>query len=265
LSRIIKADNLIVSQPKLLATLLVGKGGKEVGREESLLSPVSRDDIQDVEKVRAEVDSIIKETEQMVLDILEQARAEASHIIEDARDEAQEIRTQVRVEAEQIRNKARESGYKEGLQKAYQETEDRRKRALAECDKMLEEAKKEKEAIIRSAEGDIVRLALAVAEKIVEKEIQQDTDITINLVRNVLSMVGDAQAVKLRVSPEEFERLAAERDKLTGADQNIGELHLQPHSGIKPGGLILDSEVGTIDARVETRLQNIADALLGEG
>lgn len=264
MSRIIKSDHLIINQPKILGFLARENATHGVVDDQYAVPASFQTEIREVDNVRIEAEEIIKETEEMVLDILDKARSEASGIITKAQDEAHEIKLQAASEAGRIREEARVLGYNEGLQQAAEEMEQIKKQTISECEKLINEARKQKETILRSTEGDIVRLALAVAEKIVEKEISQDNDIIVNLVQKALSMLGNVESFKLLVNPRDLDNLVEGQAGLTRPEQGINKTSLQPDMRIKPGGFILDSEVGSVDARLETRLQNVTDALMEE-
>jgi len=239
-----------------------GKGLAEIRNNEALVEPDKRE--LEVEELRTEVAEVIREAEDMVKEILENARAEAQQVIASAEEEADRIKNLARQEAELIKKHSWEEGYREGQEKAFQEIEDLRSKTLLECHQMVEEARKTKESIIRSAEEDIVSLALAIARKIIDKEVRENSDIIINLIRSTLAMVGNAGNSKILVNSHDFETVAENRFSLASPGQAIEHLEVQLDNRITPGGFIIESDVGIVDAQLETRISKVAEALMGE-
>jgi flagellar assembly protein FliH len=117
-----------------------------------------------------------------------------------------------------------------------------------------------REQMIHQTERQMVQLALAVARRIVHREISIDQDLLIAMARVALDRLGESAQVTVRLNPEDFEATAAVRSaQWTGthvsvvADARVGR-----------GGCRVESEFGTLDAGVDAQIQEIARALLGE-
>lgn len=275
LSKIIKSHNLILVEPITINHLraedaiwemteieLEIEGTKGIQTMGSFSPDISgeKEDKIDLDQVRNEAENILRETEVMITDILERARTEATSIIAEARHEAQEIKNQALEEAKNLGQNAQETGYQDGWQKALAENEEERQRAVKESQRLIEEASQERIKIIQSSEEVMVRLALSIAKKIVGKEIEQNPDIIISLVKEALELIGDADSVKILVHPQDFEMLMNERIRLV--DPGTTSLNLQADALITSGGCLLESDVGVIDATMETRVANLKNALL---
>ena len=50
-------------------------------------------------------------------------------------------------------------------------------------------------------------------------------------------------------------------DRLNEMDDRIQKIDIETDRRVGPGGCMLDTESGNVDARIETELQNIEDAL----
>jgi flagellar assembly protein FliH len=117
-----------------------------------------------------------------------------------------------------------------------------------------------REQMIHQTERQMVQLALAVARRIVHREISIDQDLLIAMARVALDRLGESAQVTVRLNPEDFEATAVVRSaQWTGthvsvvADARVGR-----------GGCRVESEFGTLDAGVDAQIQEIARALLGE-
>jgi len=124
----------------------------------------------------------------------------------------------------------------------------------------LEELTTLRQQMIHETERQMVQLALAIARRVVHREVSIDQDLLIAMARVALDRLGESAQVTVRLSPEDFEATAAVRSaQWTGtqvtvvADARVGR-----------GGCRVESEFGTMDAGVDGQIHEIARALLGE-
>ena len=117
-----------------------------------------------------------------------------------------------------------------------------------------------REQMIHQTERQMVQLALAVARRVVHREISLDQDLLIAMARVALDRLGESAQVTVRLNPQDFEATASARTaEWTGthvtvvADARVGR-----------GGCRIESEFGAMDAGVDAQIQEIARALLGE-
>ena len=124
----------------------------------------------------------------------------------------------------------------------------------------LEELTTLRQQMIHETERQMVQLALAIARRVVHREVSIDHDLLIAMARVALDRLGESAQVTVRLSPEDFEATSAVRAaQWTGthvtvvADARVGR-----------GGCRVESEFGAMDAGVDGQIHEIARALLGE-
>jgi flagellar assembly protein FliH len=114
--------------------------------------------------------------------------------------------------------------------------------------------------MIAQTERQIVELSLAVARRIVHREIALDHDLLIAIARVALDRLGESAQVTIRLHPEEYEAISGARvAEFAGSNVKIVP---DPRTG--RGGCRVESEMGMLDAGVDAQIQEIARALLGE-
>jgi type III secretion protein L len=171
--------------------------------------------------------------------ILEQARLEREQLIEDARQEA-----------ERLREHAREEG---------------RKEARAEANALLVKARIEREKIIANAEPQLVGLGRRIAEKIIGRELEVNPDVIVDVVRQALQTVKQQREIIVRVNPADLSALQGRRGDVIAALARAKDVDLRADPDIGAGGCVVESELGTIDAQLDTQLGVIERLLAGEG
>jgi flagellar assembly protein FliH len=179
--------------------------------------------------------------------------AVASENIPRVKSEAQKIIERATAEAEAIRNEAREDGRREGREESSARIEE----ALSTLNQAVNERKK----IIKDAESEILRLALKVAEQIIRSEVSLHRDVCLNIVSEAIGRVSDREQIIVKVNREDAEYLKRYKDRLSGMLDGVKSFSIIEDSNIEPGGCVIETNLGFVDARIATKLKSIEEAL----
>lgn len=176
-----------------------------------------------------------------------EARAEARRILAEAETEARELRET----AERVARELREAAYEEG-----------REAALLEFTQLLLEARERRDSALASAERDLLRLAVKVAEKIIGREVERDGGSALaDIVSTALRHARQNESLTVRVNPSDMPSVEAHRARLDPAGR-ARFLDLVPDPRVQHGGCVIESESGTVDAQLSTQLRVLERALL---
>ncbi len=176
------------------------------------------------------------------------ARAEAIRILREAEEKAEEIRQTAETDAENLKNEA----YRQG-----EET------ALNEFQQNLFESREIREKVWRETEKDLLRLSVRLAEKIIGREIKKDTKAIIDIVSTALQNARQQERLTVRVNPSDLPTVEKEKEKFSSGGR-IQFVDFVADPRVSTGGCLIESEVGTIDARLETQLRVLERALLSQ-
>ncbi len=199
--------------------------------------------------------------------ILMEARAEASELIAAARASAAD-------EAPKIREVAQKSGHEEGVQAGLEEgraaghAEATAQYAQALLDlttrwsQTLDLLHQSMPAHAADAKTDLIRLALAIANRITHQQPARNPEVAKAIVEETLRMVGSARAVVLLANPAEVDMLQTYLPELLAKIRTIESVQLTPDKTISTGGCIVRFGAGQIDAQLETQIKRITDELL---
>ena len=173
--------------------------------------------------------------------ILSAARADATKI----RAEAKEILNQVKEEMERSKKEGFEKGHQEGLENALE---------------MLHRVKELRAKLFSDNEGEIIKLVLEIAKKVIGREFSENDKAVLNVIRLALSdAVGDK--IIVRVNPEDYKNIKNNQKELISATDGSSTLQLREDEEVQPGGCIVETDIGTIDAQIDTQLSAIKKAL----
>ena len=117
-----------------------------------------------------------------------------------------------------------------------------------------------REQMIHQTERQMVQLALAVARRIVHREISLDQDLLVAMARVALDRLGESAQVTVRLNPEDFDATAAARStQWTGTHVSV-----VADARVARGGCRVESDFGLMEAGADAQIQEIARALLGD-
>lgn len=170
-----------------------------------------------------------------------------------ARSEAQQIVEQAQIEAEAVRQEARAEGRQEGHKEAAQK--------INEALDALNEAVKERKKIIKDAEGEILRLSLKIAEKIIHSEVSLHPDVSLNIVTEAIGRISDREQIIIKVNREDAEYIKRYKDRLANMLDGVKSFSIIEDANIEPGGCVIETNLGFIDSRISTKLKSIEEAL----
>jgi flagellar assembly protein FliH len=108
-------------------------------------------------------------------------------------------------------------------------------------------------ALRKQAEGDLVRLAIAIARRILHRELAVDSEALLGLTKAALSKIDQREIHKIRTHPENVPLLERVLDQGRGR----GRIEISADGRLDRGALIIDTARGQLDASVETHLEEI--------
>lgn len=149
-----------------------------------------------------------------------------------------------------------QQGYADGLRAVREEQEPAVHRLAA----LARDALVESEQLTRALERQVVELSLAIAEKVIERETRIDREIVLGVVRGALQELAGAIGVQVRVHPDEYDLVAAHWQELEHGSAAQGG-RLVADDRVQPGGCLIETRAGQVDAQLSTRLDQVAQTL----
>ncbi len=200
--------------------------------------------------------------------IVSRARAQAAAIVAEARADAAREALRVREEARVAgQAEGRKNGLVEGRQQGHDEALAATQKVLMELQsrwgQMLELLRQHMPVHVADARTDLIKLALAIAEKVTRQEGLRNRAIAPSLVEETLRMIGTARLVSIHAGAVEMDLLQQYLPDLKRKFGSIESMELVIDESVGPGGCELRG-AGIIDARLETQLRWIAEEILGE-
>jgi flagellar assembly protein FliH len=187
--------------------------------------------------------------------------ARADECIASAEAEAAEIVAKAQGEADAIRREAAEEGCKAAMKEFDKTVAAHLAPAIAAIGQMDAELRHAKQAWISQWEKDVVRLASAIAARVIRRELRVQPDITLSLLQEALDLAAGSPNVRSHLNPEDYESLGGEVRTLIDAMSSLGDTEVIPDASVTRGGCRVETRFGTIDQQIESQLQRIEEEL----
>jgi type III secretion protein L len=102
-----------------------------------------------------------------------------------------------------------------------------------------------------------VPLALKAAQKIVGKQIELEPHTVIEIIKNSIRAVAQHKKIVLYVNEKEFELFEKHKSELKAMFDELESLSIRKREDIEPGGCIIETERGIINAQLSKKWQTL--------
>lgn len=157
---------------------------------------------------------------------------------------------------------------RDGYEKGFEEGKRQAERGLANVFRALREAVEDldglRDQVLRESEEDLLKLAVMIARKVIHQEIATDRMILAKIVAAAVSSASEREDIVIRLNPEDHRLVAAHKHLYLNGFNDDRLLDLKSDDSVTPGGCIVDTAMGEIDARTDAQLDEIFRRLLEE-
>ncbi|HNL70625.1 MAG TPA: flagellar assembly protein FliH, partial [Leptospiraceae bacterium] len=247
-----------------------------------------------IEEIEAELERYRKETEEKIQKMLEEAheraraieeegKSVAFNLIQESKEKAKREEETARVNAEQlverakleverlikeadmrvneIEHEAYTKGYDAGREVGFKRGQSEVRRLIDRIGTIVGQAIDVREEIIAASEKQMVDMILMVARKVIKDEVAERKEVVLNNIREALKRIKDRDRVDIRVNFADLELTTAHKDELIKMMESLRKVNIYEDSRIDRGGCIIETDVGSIDARISTQLKEIEEAI----
>jgi len=249
-----------------------------VQQESRRIAQEAKQEIQEFkEKIQFELHTQIEELNQYQLELdAEKQELELLHqnLEAEKRKVQEETFEKSREEGRQV---GHEEGYRAGLaqgreelaqqidtevQKMVSERFNEHSRSLLPVlDKLVNELAGVRQTLLKHWEENILQIAAAIAYQTITRELAKPNQISLDLLREALELAIQCTALKVKMNPNDLKQLHDPVHLLLEETGNLAHTELIPDPKITPGGCLVETSLGTIDQRLESRLERIISEL----
>jgi flagellar assembly protein FliH len=184
------------------------------------------------------------------------AEAALSAANESPQDEARRL-AQLEQKSEQRARESYAAGLRDGETAARARSAAELQSAIERLARSVDEIAGLRPRLRAEAEADLIRLSLAIARRVLRRELAIDPDALHGLVLGALEKLQGQEIARVRVHPSHASLLAAcLREKSAAA-----AIEVISDPAREPGAVLFETQRGNLDASVESQLQEIERGL----
>ena len=114
----------------------------------------------------------------------------------------------------------------------------------------------EKKLIVQEQDYDkiVLQVSFLIAESILKKELEKDS-IIFEVLKEAISKIVGANEVVVKLNPSDYEMLNEAHQKIYS--ETFKKIKYEATEGIERGGCLIESEIGNVDARMSSRINEL--------
>jgi flagellar assembly protein FliH len=162
------------------------------------------------------------------------------------------------VDTAAIERDAFTKGYAQGERAGLDAAATRADAMLRRLAQTIEELGELRNEMIHRTERQAVQLVLAIAERIVQRELTLDRSLLLGMARVALDRLGEYGSATIRLNPDDYQAIGA-KPSIDGA-----AVEVLSDSSVPRGGCHVQSDFGFMDVSPESQFRELARALLSD-
>ncbi|MBC2711752.1 MAG: hypothetical protein HGJ94_12425 [Desulfosarcina sp.] len=160
-----------------------------------------------------------------------------------------------------------EEAFNKGIDQGRAETigaqQEKVENATVALNAAVEEMVRIRQQDIERMETETVRLALAIAKKIIGSETEHGPVIG-HVVKAAMKKVAGPRHLTLRLNPKDIDTVKGSKRELFLADDPGSVFRIEADETIQRGGCIIETKLGDVDARIDQQIKIIEELLTAE-
>lgn len=153
------------------------------------------------------------------------------------------------IDVEALRQQAYQQGVEAGKQEAWQLAQQEIDALQQNMQVLIQSIPSELTRVLSEAEPQLLDLALSIAKKIIQTEVAQNPNVIAGVVHAALEQVQNQTIIAIHLNPDDVETLQPEFSD--------GRIELIPDSAVQRGGCRVETDLGELDATLETQWEMI--------
>ncbi|HCC36835.1 MAG TPA: flagellar assembly protein FliH [Treponema sp.] len=226
-----------------------------------------------IRSARAQADGIIKEAEEAAFQEVKRKTDEAQSLKRAAQDEAEKIVAEAGKKAKEIeeasrlsfqaeRKEAEERGRTAGREAGFEEGKAEVQRLIERTQIVLERAQDKRAEILAETEQEIIDLVLLISRKVIKVISENQRNVVISNVVQALRKVKGRGNIIIRVNMTDVKLTTEHVKDFIQLLEGVKSIQVIEDSSVDPGGCIIETDFGEIDARISSQLAELENKIL---
>jgi flagellar assembly protein FliH len=182
----------------------------------------------------------------------EQAAAQGPQITPEQLADLQRRLAEMQSLKERAERDARQAGLREGEAAGRAKATAELQAVMQRLAAAIDQTATERARLRQASEGDLIKLAVAIAQRILHRQISVDPDAIGGIIRAAFEKLQRQEIFRVRAHPSHQQALL----KLLPPD-GARKVEIVGDPALPPGGIVFETAMGDLDASIETQLREI--------
>ena len=226
-----------------------------------------------VEQANSEAERIIKEAEETAFEEVRrktdqaskekiEIETEANRVLDQARTEAEKMIQEAQDQVARIEEEARKTGELAGREEGFQEGRKEAERLVERLHMILARAIEKREEMIDEAETQMIDLVLMISRKVIKVISENQKNVVVNNIVQALRKLKSRGDVAIRVNLADLDLATDHTRDFMKMVENVKSITVLEDTSVDPGGCIIETDFGQIDARITSQLKEIEEKIM---
>ncbi len=169
----------------------------------------------------------------------------AQELLEKTQEDCDAYTQNTREECAKLREEAKNQGFQEGSEA---------------WSKQLAFLATETAAMREQIKSSLVPLAIASVKKIIGKELETKPETVVSIISESLKELTQNKRIIIHINPQDLAIVEQHRPELKKLVEYADVLLLSPKASVSPGGCIIETETGIVNAQLDVQLAALEQA-----
>ena len=235
---------------------------RETEEEAAVMLERAREQVKEVEENgKAIAFKELQQAREQIKTDIETFKKESGLEIERGKFEAEKLIKETELKVSEIEHEAYKKGYDAGREEGYKDGQAEVMRLIDRLGTVVSTAVDIRDELIKSSEKLMTEMILMISRKVIKDEIVERREVVINNIKEALKKVKDRDRIDIRVNFADLDMTTAHKDELIKMMESLKKVNIYEDSRVERGGCIIETDVGSIDARISTQLETIEEAI----
>ena len=172
-------------------------------------------------------------------------------VIEIMRDALNKAKTQADQIRETAEKEAHDKGHGEGFNKGELDAREEFQPCLESVEKIIQELSEFRKKMYSKVEREMIEMVISLVKKVIHFELSTRDDSIQEMIRLAVQSVLDKESMTIKINPADKEHAENFRPELRHLFGEIKNISFEVNTGIDRGGCIIETNFGTVDARMD--------------
>ena len=178
-------------------------------------------------------------------------------ILSKSLDESRAIIEEAKIKAESTFAEAKAEGFQQGHAEGYADGLKEAQPVIESFQTAVDKLLSARAEFYSQAEKEMIELVMSVAHEVIGINTDQDPALAKNVILKAVEQLRLREKMTVRINPDDLAEAEKVKPELSRKVEDIEKVDFKTDSLVTRGGCIIETNIGMIDARLESQLESI--------